>query len=97
MRHLQIENLTLDMRNAKEDQSDPRNQRLMLLRDVEGMSMRNFTMMGVEKPLIEVVDGRNLLFENWKTEGITPEVSYEGDLTGDIRFYNCPGWEQFAK
>ena len=97
VRYLQIENLTLDMRNASQDQSDPRNQKLMLLRDVEGMSMRNFRMIGAEKPLIEVVDGRNLIFENWQTEGITPEVRFEGDLTDDIRFYNCPGWEQFLR
>lgn len=94
VRYLQIENLTLDMSRTK---SDPSNRRLMLLRDVEGMSMRNFRMIGAKKPLIEVVDGRNLIFENWQTEGITPEVQYEGDLTGDIRFYNCPGWEAFSR
>lgn len=97
VRHLQIENLTLDMRHAKVDWSNERNQRLMLLQDVEGMSMRNFRLIGAQKPRIEVLDGRNLIFENWTTEGITPEVSFEGDLTGAIRFYHCPGWEQFNR
>lgn len=97
VRHLQIENLTLDMRRAKVDWSNERNQRLMLLQDVEGMSMRNFCLIGAQKPRIEVLDGRNLIFENWTTDGITPEVSFEGDLTGDIRFYHCPGWEQFNR
>lgn len=97
VRHLQIENLTLDMRRAKVDWSNERNQRLMLLQDVEGMSMRNFRLIGAQKSRIEVLDGRNLIFENWATEGITPEVSFEGDLTGDIRFYHCPGWEQFNR
>ncbi len=97
VRHLQIENLTLDMRRAKVDWSNEHNQRLMLLQDVEGMSMRNFRLIGAQKPRIEVLDGRNLFFENWATEGITPEVSFEGDLTGNIRFYHCPGWEQFNR
>ena len=91
---LQIENLTLDMSRTK---GDPQNPRLMLLRDVEGMSMRGFRLVGAQKPLIEIVDGRNLIFEDWQTEGISPEVRFEGDLTGDIRFYNSPGWEHFSR
>ncbi len=94
VRHLQIENLTLDMSRTK---GDPQNPRLMLLRDVEGMSMRGFRLVGAQKPLIEIVDGRNLIFEDWQTEGISPEVRFEGDLTGDIRFYNSPGWEHFSR
>ncbi|MDO4758526.1 MAG: glycoside hydrolase family 28 protein [Rikenellaceae bacterium] len=97
VRYLQLENITLDMRQADPKIFDPNEKRLMLLRDVDGMSMRGLKLIGTQKSKIEVVDGRNLIFEDWTTEGITPEVTFEGEMTDHIRFYNCPGWEGFNR
>ena len=87
VRFLHIENVLVDTPNAVVGE-DPRVRHLMLLHDVDGMTVRNLKVNG-PKNEVHVLDGRNLWMVDWQLNTDKPlEKHIEGPASGKITWEN---------